>query len=93
MKLVGATNWFIRIPFILEGFIQGVLGAVIAWGAVTVFQSVWRGSFTGKTSATLFDTIQWTSGEFKWSVVLMLLVGAAVGSIGAFISTTWYLRV
>jgi cell division transport system permease protein len=93
MKLVGATNWFIRIPFILEGFIQGILGAIIAWGAVLVFQSVWRGSFTGKTSATLFDTIQWTSGEFKLSVILMLVVGAAVGSIGAFISTTWYLRV
>jgi cell division transport system permease protein len=93
MKLVGATNWFIRVPFILEGFIQGLLGAIIAWGAVLVFQSVWRGSFTGKTSATLFDTIQWTSGEFHWAVILMLIVGAAVGSIGAFISTTWYLRV
>ncbi len=34
MKLVGATNWFIRVPFILEGFIQGLLGALIAWGAV-----------------------------------------------------------
>jgi cell division transport system permease protein len=93
MKLVGATNWFIRVPFILEGLIQGILGALIGLGAVFVFQSVWRGSFTGKTSATLFDTIQWTSGEFHWAVALMLIVGAAVGSIGAFISTTWYLRV
>ena len=28
MKLVGATNWFIRIPFITEGFIQGLIGSL-----------------------------------------------------------------
>jgi cell division transport system permease protein len=93
MKLVGATNWFIRVPFILEGFIQGVLGSAIACGAVYIFQSVWRGSFTGKSSATLFDTIQWSGSQFHWAVFIMFVVGAAVGSIGAFISTTWYLRV
>jgi cell division transport system permease protein len=93
MKLVGATNWFIRIPFILEGFIQGVVGSAIACGAVYFFQHVWRGSFTGKTSATLFDTIQWSSSQFGWAVALMFLVGALVGSVGAFVSTTWYLRV
>jgi cell division transport system permease protein len=30
MKLVGATNWFIRVPFLLEGIVQGLLGAAVA---------------------------------------------------------------
>ncbi|WP_426572056.1 cell division protein FtsX [Aquihabitans sp. McL0605] len=34
MKLVGATNWFIRVPFMLEGFIQGLIGGVLAIGFV-----------------------------------------------------------
>jgi cell division transport system permease protein len=34
MKLVGATDWFVRWPFILEGMLVGALGAVVALGAV-----------------------------------------------------------
>jgi cell division transport system permease protein len=34
MKLVGASNWFVRIPFMLEGMIQGLIGAAFAFGAV-----------------------------------------------------------
>ena len=35
MKLVGATNWFIRVPYITEGFIQGLLGSVVAIALVS----------------------------------------------------------
>ena len=33
-KLVGATNWFIRVPFMLEGLVQGFVGALLAFGGV-----------------------------------------------------------
>jgi len=32
MKLIGATNWFIRTPFILEGIFYGAIGALVGWG-------------------------------------------------------------
>lgn len=32
MKLVGANNWYIRLPFVLEGVLAGVLGALLSWG-------------------------------------------------------------
>ena len=31
MRLIGASNWFIRVPFLIEGFIYGVMGAMIGW--------------------------------------------------------------
>lgn len=32
MKLIGATNWFIRTPFLLEGIFYGAVGAIVGWG-------------------------------------------------------------
>ena len=32
MRLVGASNWYIRLPFVLEGVIAGLLGALVSWG-------------------------------------------------------------
>ncbi len=36
MKLVGASNWYIRLPFILEGIIAGLAGAVVSWGLLLI---------------------------------------------------------
>lgn len=35
MKLIGATNWYIRWPFLTEGVIYGVFGAVVGWAVAT----------------------------------------------------------
>lgn len=34
MKLVGASNWYIRLPFLLEGLVAGLIGALVAWGII-----------------------------------------------------------
>ena len=93
MKLVGATNWFIRVPFMLEGLLQGLIGSAVAYGIAVFFRKVWFDSFSGQSTATLFDTIRWTNGQFTTVTLIVVAIGALVGSLGAFISTTWYLRV
>src|SRR5215471_12176348 len=40
MKLVGASNWFVRVPFMAEGFVQGLIGAGISFGLVYVLKVV-----------------------------------------------------
>ena len=38
MKMVGATNWFIRVPFMIEGLVDGIVGAALAFGFIYVFR-------------------------------------------------------
>lgn len=92
MRLVGASNWYIRIPFVLEGLLQGLAGALFATGSAWIFSSVWRSSFSGKTTATLFDSIKWTNFQFMIIIAVVGGLGTLVSGIVALISTTWYLR-
>ena len=40
MKLVGASNWFVRVPFMAEGLVQGAIGAGISFGLVYILKVV-----------------------------------------------------
>ncbi len=92
MRLVGATNWFIRVPFLLEGLIQGILGAVIAADSSRRWMSCGT-TRPQEFAGSLFGRLTWTSAEFGWVVLVVLGIGAVVGAIGSFLSVTWYLRV
>lgn len=83
MKLVGATNWFIRIPYITEGFIQGLLGSAVAIAAVTALHTWYplHDEFALNTTALLY-----TEG-------VVLLVGVIVGSIGSAFAVRRFLDV
>ena len=54
MKLVGASNWFVRVPFLAEGFVQGAIGAGLAFGGVFLLES-WLGGVLSR-SKNLFST-------------------------------------
>ncbi|MPZ51973.1 MAG: FtsX-like permease family protein [Acidimicrobiia bacterium] len=88
MKLVGASNWFVRVPFVLEGMIEGVVGAALA-----VF-SVWVAArpLMGSVSQVEWFQITLSSGFFlRWGVIFVLF-GAVAGILGSFLGLSRYLK-
>ncbi len=92
MKLVGGTNWFIRLPFMLEGLLQGLIGALIAFGAVYVGVDRLQASIRN-SSTTLFKTLSVSSGQILSTGIFMLAVGALVGAVGSAIAVSRFLDV
>jgi cell division transport system permease protein len=92
MKLVGATNWFIRVPFMLEGFIHGIAGAAVAL-LVTYF--VRNGIASFFPEQTLFGTspLYVSGSEALLTGVLLLAIGAVVGVLGSAFAVRRYLAV
>lgn len=88
MKSVGATNLFIRIPFLIEGMILGLVSGGVAYGILYYLYDRLAGmfSFTGVFGLVPFDDV--------WSILLagFLLAGMLTGMLGSAISMGRYLK-
>ncbi|MBB5179141.1 cell division transport system permease protein [Planomicrobium koreense] len=92
MKLVGATNWFVRVPFILEGMWLGLLGSIIPIGLVAALYYNTLEFIQPKLSGELFQLLDFT--PFIYQVGgLILLMGVFIGVWGSFMSIRKFLRV
>jgi len=89
MKLVGATNWYIRLPFMLEGIFAGLLGAIIA-GSLLVASDVFLLSRI-KRQIGFFPFI--TTGEVAAVIPLLIVVGILVAALASFFSLRRFLDV
>lgn len=83
MKLVGASNWFVRIPFMLEGLVQGIIGALIAFLAMIGLQNVLTNAIARNSDFSRGFYV--TSGDAITIGVLLVAIGASIGVIGALI--------
>ena len=90
MKLVGATNWFIRWPFIIEGVTVGLVGAIFAAVVVLVVNSF----LTGKIRDSLsFMTLPLDAVPYTTVTIILLAVGVVIGAAGSGLGLRRFLRV
>ena len=92
MKLVGATNWFIRVPFMLEGMVQGVVGAAAAFLLIFVARDQIM-SFVNDAAINQFTSLYATTGETVKTGILLLLVGAGMGAVSSAVAVRRFLDV
>jgi cell division transport system permease protein len=90
MKLVGASNWFVRIPFMAEGFVQGAIGAGFAFGLVWALKVIISNLLRHQHS--LLSTFRVTSADAIGIGMLVLFIGAAIGVIGSIIGLRRFLE-
>ena len=93
MKLVGATNWFIRVPFMLEGLLQGLLGGVVSCGGLWALNSAWTNGVAGFKPGTGISSLVVPSGYLTSVMLILLGIGAVVGAVGSAIAATRFLDV
>jgi cell division transport system permease protein len=93
MKLVGATNWFIRIPFMSEGLLQGLFGSLLAAVVVYFVYLFINHEGGGKTSSNIFTAMHMSGSEVLLTNVVVVIVGMAIGSIGSAIAIRRFLDV
>jgi cell division transport system permease protein len=91
MKLVGASNWFVRIPFMAEGLIQGAIGAGFAFGLIFGLKVV-LARFVEDRGAALWRGFYLLNSDAISIGLLVLAIGAAIGMLGSAIGLRRFLE-
>jgi len=90
MRLVGASNWFIQAPFVLEAVAAGFIGAILAGGTL-VAAKFFIIDGTLKPLTTLLLEVPWSN--VLWTLPLLALAGALISSVTGWIALRFYIKV
>lgn len=91
MKLVGATKWFVRGPFIVEGALYGVFGATIAVVALIPISRVVSQFLIDKLNAG--SAVSYFSGNFGLIIALIYLLGVMIGALSSWLAISRHLKI
>lgn len=90
MKFVGATDWFIRWPFIIEGMVMGLIGGILA---VLVVFFAYRALYVDVTQSLLYAeliTPDYIKNSLSWQFAV---TGVGIGAMGSYIALKRFLQV
>lgn len=91
MKAVGATNWFIRWPFMIEGMILGTISGIVSLGVLWGLYAVAEKVFAQTLSLIGFSLVPFS--EYWWQILLVFVaIGLFTGGFGSLVSMTKYLK-
>ncbi|MDO3701030.1 permease-like cell division protein FtsX [Micromonospora sp. C28SCA-DRY-2] len=90
MKLVGASNWFIQAPFVLEAVVAGLIGSIFGLVALAALKFAAGGGSLAALEG-LITPISW--GDIALMFPLMAGVGGVVSAVTAWVTLRFYLRV
>lgn len=93
MKYVGATNWYIRVPYILEGSVVGLTGALIATGVIGLaYNKLFEILMTGVESDSILSMLP-SAGLLSQILLTTCLIGIGVGGLGSAASVRRHIQV
>ena len=92
MKLVGAANWFIRVPFMLEGLIQGLVGAAAAFLFVFLGRDLMANLVTNDNIRLLNSLVVSPADAVKTGLVI-LVIGTVIGAASSAVAVRRFLDV
>ena len=93
MKLVGATNWFIRVPFIVEGIIQTLIGAAVAVASMSFVIRPFIDELSKEKLVPLFKGFEVTDSNLLLANLLVVGVAVLIGAIGSAVAVSRFLDV
>ena len=91
MKLVGATNWFVRGPFMVEGLLCGFAGALAAVLLLLIGKELALSAILDDFDATSSEDVR--ALGFSVTALILIVVGLAVGAVGSGLTLRRYLKV
>jgi cell division transport system permease protein len=88
MKLVGATNWFVRAPFMIEGLLCGLAGSAIAVLLLLLGKEFALPSILGRIEDSGVGAI-----DFLWNAAILIATGLLLGAAGSGLTLRRFLRI